>query len=68
MLLPCSTLQDLDLEDRPIPNMAEVSPEVVIEAAKAEEDAKKAYTQRKDRALFEQRGFSAEGMEYDAYG
>ena len=60
--------QDLDLEDRPIPYMREASTQQLLEATKAEEANKKVYQQRKDQVLHEQRGYSAEGQEYDAYG
>lgn len=62
-----AALQDLDLDDIPPPNMREASVEEVLAAAKQEEDAKRAYQQKKEKTLHIQRGFSSEGQDYDAY-
>lgn len=60
-------LQELDLEDRPLPWMREASVDEVLAAAKEEEEAKKTYQKRKEQVLHDKRGFSSEGAEYDAY-
>jgi hypothetical protein len=66
-MLTQRNLQELDLEDRPLPWMREASVEEVLAASKAEEDAKKEYQKKKEQVLHEKRGFSSEGAEYDAY-
>ena len=48
--------------------MREASTQELLKATKAEEANKKVYQQRKDQVLHDQRGYSAEGQEYDAYG
>lgn len=47
--------------------MKETSPEEVLRAAKDEEEAKRKHHRRQEKTLFEKRGFSFEGQEYDAY-
>lgn len=60
-------LQELDLEDRPLPWMQQASVEDVLAASKEEEESKKVYQKRKEQVLHDKRGFSSEGAEYDAY-
>lgn len=47
--------------------MREAPVEEVLALAKQEEDSKRTFQQKKEKVLHEQRGFSSEGQEYDAY-
>jgi hypothetical protein len=47
--------------------MREASVEEVLAIAKQEEEAKRAFQQKKEKTLYTQRGFSSEGQDYDAY-
>ena len=60
-------LKDLELEDLPIPGHERASPEKVMQLIKDEEDARKRATAQKEKVLKQERGFSQEHADGDAY-